>query len=80
MGSQIVNLSIPLESLLESISALSPREKLQIMQALHEQLEHAEEEYYESDPQIQAEIREARLAYQAKDYTTIDEYIARKQK
>ncbi len=36
----------------------------------------AEEEMWDEDPAVQAEIREARDAYQAGDYVTIDEYIA----
>lgn len=68
------------DSLLQSILKLPPAEKLKIMEVLHEQLEQAEEELYESDPTIQAQIREARLAYQAKDYVTLDEYLAGKNK
>ncbi len=35
-----------------------------------------EEEMWDEDPALQDEIREARAAYQAGDYVTIDEYIA----
>jgi hypothetical protein len=45
---------------------------------LDEQIAQAEEEAWEQDPTVQAEIREARAAYQAGDYVTIDEYIARR--
>jgi hypothetical protein len=38
----------------------------------------AEEELWERDPAVQAEIQEARSAYQAGDYVTIDEYIAQR--
>lgn len=78
MGNSIVSLNIPFDSLLESIAALSRKEKLQIFEALHEQLERAEEELYESDPAIQAQIRDARLAYQANNYVTLEDYAARK--
>jgi len=37
----------------------------------------AEEEVWERDPVVQAEMREARSAYLAGDYATIDEYVAR---
>jgi hypothetical protein len=30
----------------------------------------------EHDPEVQAEIQEARAAYEAEDFVTIDEYIA----
>ena len=36
----------------------------------------AEEKTWEEDPSVQAEIQEARTAYQAGDFVTIDEYIA----
>jgi ElaB/YqjD/DUF883 family membrane-anchored ribosome-binding protein len=80
MSQQDISVSVTLDSLLESISKLPPTDKLKIMEALNEQLEQAEEELYESDPTIQAQIREARLAYQAKDYVTLSEYLARKKK
>jgi ElaB/YqjD/DUF883 family membrane-anchored ribosome-binding protein len=80
MSQQDISVSVTLDSLLESISRLPPTDKLKIMEALNEQLEQAEEELYESDPTIQAQIREARLAYQAKDYVTLSEYLARKKK
>jgi hypothetical protein len=37
-----------------------------------------EEEVWERDPIVQAEIREARAAYQAGDYVTIDDHIAQR--
>jgi ElaB/YqjD/DUF883 family membrane-anchored ribosome-binding protein len=80
MSQQDISVSVTLDSLLESISRLPPTDKLKIMEALNEQLEQAEEELYESDPTIQAQIREARLAYQAKDYVALSEYLARKKK
>jgi ElaB/YqjD/DUF883 family membrane-anchored ribosome-binding protein len=80
MNQPTITLNVPLDSLLESISALSPKEKLQIFEALHKELEQAEEELYESDPAIQAQIREARAAYQARDYVTLDDYAARSSK
>ena len=39
---------------------------------------HAEEKTWEEDPIVQAEIQEARNAYQVGDYVTIDEYIAQR--
>jgi hypothetical protein len=80
MSQPTITLNVPIESLLESISALPPKEKLHIFEALHEELERAEEEVYQSDPKIQAQIREARAAYQARDYVTLDDYAARSSK
>jgi len=74
-----VKLLIPFESLVDSISKLSPREKLRLWELLDEQITRAEEELWEQDSTVQAEIREARAAYQSGDYVTIDEYLARQQ-
>ncbi len=70
-----VTVSIPFESLAQSISSLDLREKIQIAHLLEEQIAQAEESLYASDPAIQNEIREARIAYQAGDVVSIDDYI-----
>jgi hypothetical protein len=49
------------------------------MELLDEQIGQAEEDLWEQNPTIQAEIQEARAAYEAGDYVTIDEYIAQQQ-
>lgn len=67
----------PFDAILRSVSALSSEEKLKIMEALHVQLEQAEEDLYEQDPKMQAEIREARVAYDERNYITLNEYLAR---
>lgn len=69
-----VKLSIPFESLVDSIAELSLKDKLRLWELLDAQLAQAEEEMWEQDPAVQAEIREARAAYQAGDHMTIDEY------
>jgi hypothetical protein len=78
MAQEGVRLLIPFESLVDSVAELSLRDKLRLWELLDEQIAHAEEEAWEQDPTVQAEIREARAAYQAGDYVTIDEYIARR--
>jgi hypothetical protein len=78
MAQENVKLVIPFESLVESIAELSPRDKLRLWELLDLQLAQAEEEVWEQDPTVQAEIREARTDYQAGDYVTIDEYIAQR--
>lgn len=47
--------------------------ELPLWEALAEQIIQAEEEMEEQAPTIQAKIREARAAYQAGEYVTIDE-------
>ncbi|TSA16819.1 hypothetical protein D4R75_13055 [bacterium] len=80
MSQEGISASVSFESLLQSIAKLSSSDKLKIMEALNEQLEQAEEDLYESDPSIQAQIREARVAYAAKNYVTLDDYLAGKKK
>ena len=78
MTQERVRLLIPFEALVDSIAQLNLRDKLKLWELLNEQLAQAEEEVWEQDPKIRAEIREARSAYEAGDYVTIDEYIAQR--
>ena len=73
MTQESVRLLIPFESLVDSVAQLSLRDKLRLWELLDEQIAQAEEEAWEQDPTVQAEIREARAAYRAGDYVTIDE-------
>ena len=76
MAQERVELSIPFESLVDSVAKLSLRDKLRLWESLDKQMAQTEEEIWEQDPTVQAEIRKARAAYQAGDYVTIDEYVA----
>jgi hypothetical protein len=80
MAEESVKLPVPFESLVDSIAGLNLKQKLQLWKLLDEQLAQAEEEAWEHDPAAQAEIREARAAYEAGDYVTIDEYIDQRRK
>ncbi len=75
MSASPINIAVPFDSLAESISRLDLREKLKILRMLDEQIAQAEEELYEQDPQISAEIRDARAAYKAGDFKRIDDYL-----
>ena len=77
MAQDNVELLIPFESLVDSVTKLHLKDKFRLWELLDEQMTYTEEEAWEEDPTVQAEIREARAAYQAGDYLTIDEYIAR---
>ncbi|WP_083389463.1 hypothetical protein [Trichormus sp. NMC-1] len=72
----IVRLQVTFESLLEGIASLSLEEKHKLLEIIEEQVLEAEEDLLEEDPQILAEVSEARKAYKNGDYTTIQEYIA----
>ena len=80
MASESVELLIPFESLVNSVKKLHLRDKFRLWELLDEQMADVEEEVWDEDPAVQAEIREARAAYQAGDYVTIDEYIARRRR
>jgi hypothetical protein len=73
MVQESVRLQIPFESLLDSVAELSLKDKLRLWEFLDEQIAQAEEEAWEQDPTVQAEILEARAAYQARDYVAIGE-------
>ncbi|MBC2694332.1 MAG: hypothetical protein HF982_03455 [Desulfobacteraceae bacterium] len=80
MTQESVELLIPFESLVKSITKLRMKDKFRLWELLDEEMAHAEEKIWEKDPIVQAEIQEARNAYQVGDYVTIDEYIAQRRR
>ena len=72
-----VSPSLPFESLAEAIKDLSLNEKYRLWELLEEQIAQTEEKGLEQDSSTQAQIESARKEYQAGDYETIDEYVAR---
>ncbi|GAB4172543.1 MAG: hypothetical protein Fur006_01400 [Coleofasciculaceae cyanobacterium] len=76
MTQETVNLKISFESLVNAIASLGLEEQRKLWQILDEQIAEAEDKLLEEDPNAQAEIEEARTAYQLGDYLTLDEYIA----
>jgi hypothetical protein len=73
---ETVELQILFESLLDAITLLGIEEKRRLWQLLDEEIAQAEEDLLEEDPTVQAEIHEARTAYQPRDYLILAEYIA----
>lgn len=71
-----INISVPFESLLNTINNLSLTEKLRLWKLLHKQLEQAEEDTLLADPKVKSEIHEARVAYKTGDYMFLDDYIS----
>lgn len=76
MIEQTVNLPIPFDLLLKSVASLSPEAKWRLWKVLDEQIAQAEEEEWENDLSVAAEIREARAAYEAGDFVTLEQYMA----
>ncbi|MBR8826993.1 MAG: hypothetical protein DSM107014_03645 [Gomphosphaeria aponina SAG 52.96 = DSM 107014] len=66
-----INISIAFESLVSAIKSLNLEEQQKLLEILEEQIFAAEEEW-ENSPEIIAEVEEARQAYQAGDYQTIE--------
>jgi len=75
MTQPTVRLQIPFESLVNAIASLGFEEKRRLWQLLDEEIAQAEEDLFEQDPTVQAEIQEARDAYQTGNYQTLEEYI-----
>ncbi|MBI5476552.1 MAG: hypothetical protein HY964_07420 [Ignavibacteriales bacterium] len=75
MLTENVNISVPLQSLIDSITKLDLRDKIRLFRLLDDEIANLEENLFENDPVIRAEIHEARAAYKAGDYKTIDEFI-----
>lgn len=78
MAKESMTLTVPLELFIDSIAKLSVKEKLYLWRVLDEQLAQVDEEAWEQDPIVGDEIREARAAYEAGDYVTLDEYMSRR--
>ncbi|MGB8320159.1 MAG: hypothetical protein WCE54_18640 [Ignavibacteriaceae bacterium] len=75
-----IKLDIPFNSLLESIKKLNLKEKIEILKVINAELEQTEDHLLEQDPQLRLEIKEAKEAYNAGDYITIDEFIKKQKK
>lgn len=71
MAHDIVKLLIPFESLIDSVTALGVEDKRRLWELLNEQMAQFEEEMWEQDPKVRAEMQEARAAYESGDYVTI---------
>lgn len=80
MARGTVKLAIPFTSLLDTVAELSLTDKRRLLALLEEQIAQAEEGRWDRDPKIRGEIQEARDAYKAGDYVTLDEYVARRSK
>ncbi len=63
------------ETVRESVARLQPEEKVRLWQLLEAEIGLAEEAVWEQDPRVQSEVREARAAYDAGDYVTLEEYL-----
>ena len=72
-----VKLQLSLETLIEAITSLDLKEKCRLREVIEQQIFELEEELYEDDPETRAELQSVCAEYEASDYLTLDEYLAR---
>lgn len=72
-----INLSVSFESLVTAIRSLTWNEQQELLKLLEEQMFESEEAW-EDSPEIVVEIQQARQAYQAGDYQTLEEFMSNK--
>ena len=80
MTQQRVKLSVTFEALLEAIQQLRLEDKLRLAGELDRQILREEDELYGSSPEEEAAAEEARAAFRAGDYVTLDEYLAERRR
>ncbi len=78
MAQEDVELVVPFSALVRSISRLSTEDKHRLWELLKQEMGQDEDEAWESDVGVQAKVAEARAAYEAGDYVTIEEYAAQR--
>jgi hypothetical protein len=73
-----VTLVIPFDILAQAVAELSLEDKQRLWELLYEQIEQDEEDRFEQDPAVRAEIEQALKDYEAGDYITFEEYLAQR--
>jgi hypothetical protein len=69
-----INISIPFDSLIQTIKSLDLPEQKKLLEILENQIFNAEENW-ENNPEIIAEVISAKEAYQNGDYLTLEEFV-----
>lgn len=69
-----------LQTIVDSVRLLSIQERLQLLELIEEELAQQEEEAFENDPKVKAEIHEARMQYERGEFVTVDEYLSTRTK
>ena len=68
-----IQLTVPFSALTRLMEQLQPEDMLRLRQWLDEKLAEYEDELMLANPRIMAEIREARMEYEAGEYVRLDE-------
>jgi hypothetical protein len=71
-----VKLQIPFTDFVSAVKQLSLDDKRRLWNLLDDEMSQTEEDMWERDPAMLAEIRDARSAYETGDFLTIDQYDA----
>ncbi|MDB9373066.1 MULTISPECIES: hypothetical protein [Nodularia] len=75
-----LNLFIPMELLINSLSALNLSEKKLLWEILDQAIAEAEEETWEEDEATAREIQLVRDEYANGEYTTFEQYLSNQRK
>ncbi|GAX34352.1 hypothetical protein [Nodularia sp. NIES-3585] len=75
-----LNLFIPMELLINSLSALNLSEKKLLWEILDQAIAEAEEESWEEDEATAREIQLVRDEYANGEYTTFEQYLSNRRK
>ena len=67
-----IQLKVPFSTLIRLMEQLQPADRLRLRQWLDEKLAEYEDELMLANPRIMAEIREARIEYEAGEYVRLD--------
>jgi hypothetical protein len=68
-----IQLKVPFSALMRLMEQLQPEDMLRLREWLDEKLAEYEDELMLANPGIMAEIREARMEYEAGEYVKLDE-------
>ena len=79
MNRATVNISVPFQSLKESISKISLDEKIKIADILENEI-IKEFDFLEKNKKVNQEIKDARSAYKAGEFSNLDDYISGRKK
>lgn len=74
MSTTTIPLQIPFDALLDAVKTLSSSEQQQLLLLLEDELAQAEESLVDADAATHATVQDARTAYAAGDFKTLDEY------
>lgn len=69
-----VNIPISFDTLIEAIKSLDLSQQQELLEILENQILIAEDEW-ENSPEVIAEVKSAKEAYQAGDYLTLEEFM-----